>query len=248
MPSEPVDHFHDHFTLSVHRDHRHALVWAVFTKFIEFSTRNVRWEIRRASADYGPVAARIWNRLGQDYWIAGSEKELNSAISFGGNLLIEPNVANTCLPGLLRPHECVKDSATSRLGSFIPTDSVPDQEVDRRAPTRKLRMRVLKRDGFRCVICGRRSVDHEDIELHVHHVLPWRYFGPTAEWNLATLCGTCHKGLDPDYEPELRELAGLPATTVPAYASVASPRNLFDITSLTDNFLFLSGEIDVFSQ
>ncbi|WP_233899431.1 HNH endonuclease [Pseudonocardia dioxanivorans] len=57
-------------------------------------------------------------------------------------------------------------------------------------------MHVLKRDGFRCVICGRRPRGHEDIELHVHHVLPWRFFDPTAEWNLATLCGTCHKGLD----------------------------------------------------
>ncbi|MGW1936546.1 hypothetical protein [Streptomyces goshikiensis] len=33
---------------------------------------------------------------------------------------------------------------------------------------------------------------------------------PTAEENLVTLCGTCHKGLDPDFEPALRELAGLP--------------------------------------
>lgn len=34
--------------------------------------------------------------------------------------------------------------------------------------------------------------------------------GPTAEDNLVSLCGTCHKGLDPDFEPTLRELARLP--------------------------------------
>ncbi|MGG8405744.1 HNH endonuclease [Streptomyces sp. 12297] len=56
----------------------------------------------------------------------------------------------------------------------------------------------------------RRSSDHTDIELHVHHLVPWRMAGPTAEENLVTLCGTCHKGLDPDFEPTLRELAGLP--------------------------------------
>jgi hypothetical protein len=36
--------------------------------------------------------------------------------------------------------------------------------------------------------------------------------GPTAEENLVTLCGTCHKGLDPDFEPSLRELARLPGS------------------------------------
>ena len=37
--------------------------------------------------------------------------------------------------------------------------------------------------------------------------------GPTAEDNLVTLCGTCHQGLDPDFEPLLRELAQLPGRT-----------------------------------
>ncbi|EIV21923.1 HNH endonuclease [Mycobacteroides abscessus subsp. abscessus] len=71
-------------------------------------------------------------------------------------------------------------------------------------------MRVIKRDKYRCVICGRRAMDHIDLELHVHHLIPWRMAGPTAEENLVTLCGTCHKGLLPDYEPMLRELAALP--------------------------------------
>ncbi|WP_084729777.1 hypothetical protein [Streptacidiphilus neutrinimicus] len=30
-------------------------------------------------------------------------------------------------------------------------------------------MHVLKRDAFRCVICGRKASDHTEIELHVHH-------------------------------------------------------------------------------
>ncbi|MFD3551294.1 HNH endonuclease [Streptomyces goshikiensis] len=73
-------------------------------------------------------------------------------------------------------------------------------------------MQVLKRDGYRCVVCGRRASDHTDVELHVHHLVPWRMAGPTAGEDLVTLCGTCHKGLDPDFEPTLRELAGLPGS------------------------------------
>lgn len=73
-------------------------------------------------------------------------------------------------------------------------------------------MQVLKRDGYRCVVRGRRPADHIDVELHVHHILPWEAHGPTAEQNLVTLCGTCHKGLDPHFEPLLRELARLPGS------------------------------------
>ena len=58
-------------------------------------------------------------------------------------------------------------------------------------------MRVLKRDEYRCRICGRKEADHVDVELHVHHVKPWAKGGLTVEDNLATLCHTCHKGLDP---------------------------------------------------
>ncbi len=38
--------------------------------------------------------------------------------------------------------------------------------------------------------------------------------GPTAEENLVTLYGTCHKGLDPDFEPSVRELARLPGSAI----------------------------------
>jgi hypothetical protein len=77
-------------------------------------------------------------------------------------------------------------------------------------------MQVIKRDGYRCVVCGRRPADHVDVELHVHHVIPWEMHGPTAEENLVTLCGTCHKGLDPHFEPSLRELARLPGSAARA--------------------------------
>uniref|UniRef100_A0AAU2W4T2 HNH endonuclease n=1 Tax=Streptomyces sp. NBC_00008 TaxID=2903610 RepID=A0AAU2W4T2_9ACTN len=76
-------------------------------------------------------------------------------------------------------------------------------------------MQVLKRDSYRCVVCGRKATDHIDLEIHVHHLVPWRMHGPTAEENLVTLCGTCHKGLGPDFEPSLRELAGLPGKSEP---------------------------------
>ncbi len=67
-------------------------------------------------------------------------------------------------------------------------------------------MKVLKRDDYRCKICGRRSSDHSDVELDVHHIWPWATGGITEEQNLITLCHTCHTGLAPHEELGLFDL------------------------------------------
>lgn len=129
----------------------------------------------------------------------------------GWNALVEKELAEDRIPDVIGPSECVHDGGLKVGGfGFLGTGHFPNDAIERRAPSPKLRMRVIKRDKYRCVICGRRAMDHIDLELHVHHLIPWRMAGPTAEENLVTLCGTCHKGLLPDYEPMLRELAALP--------------------------------------
>jgi hypothetical protein len=77
-------------------------------------------------------------------------------------------------------------------------------------PGRKPRMRVLKRDGYRCRICGR-SPDDYDVVLHVHHIRPWGggYSGMTEEDNLITLCDTCHDGLEPHSDVALYSRIGV---------------------------------------
>lgn len=58
----------------------------------------------------------------------------------------------------------------------------------------KLRYKVLHRDRFRCVICGRSPAKDLSIELHVDHILPWSKGGKTMEENLRTLCSDCNLG------------------------------------------------------
>lgn len=109
----------------------------------------------------------------------------------GGHALVEKGYAEACLPDVIGPYECMRDGAVEVGGfGFLGTDHFSDEAIERRAPNRTLRMLVLKRDNYRCVICGRRAKDHIDVELHVHHLIPWRMDGPTAEENLVTLCGT----------------------------------------------------------
>jgi hypothetical protein len=83
-----------------------------------------------------------------------------------------------------------------------PIDEVSPATL-KHAPTPKLRMEILKRDNYKCRICGRSPNANVDIELHIHHYRPWSLGGLTEETNLITLCHTCHKGLDPHYDISL---------------------------------------------
>ena len=58
--------------------------------------------------------------------------------------------------------------------------------------TDKLRYSILKRDGFKCKICGRTAED--GIKLHVDHIIPVSKGGETVLNNLRTLCETCNRG------------------------------------------------------
>jgi HNH endonuclease len=67
-------------------------------------------------------------------------------------------------------------------------------------------MEVLKRDEYRCMICGQRPADDVNIQLHAHHIRPYGKRGVTTGNNLISLCHTCHAGLEPHYEYTLFEL------------------------------------------
>ena len=55
-----------------------------------------------------------------------------------------------------------------------------------------LRMKVLKRDGYRCRICGRSAND--GVRLEVDHIIPISQGGQTELSNLQTLCWDCNRG------------------------------------------------------
>lgn len=57
-----------------------------------------------------------------------------------------------------------------------------------------LRYEVLKRDRFRCVLCGVSPATHVGCILHVDHILPYSRGGKTVAKNLRTLCEQCNLG------------------------------------------------------
>ncbi|QQS03221.1 MAG: HNH endonuclease [Fibrobacterota bacterium] len=63
-----------------------------------------------------------------------------------------------------------------------------------RDPSLRLRWKVLKRDNFKCCVCGKSPATNPTLELHVDHILPWSKGGETILGNLQTLCSKCNLG------------------------------------------------------
>ena len=67
-----------------------------------------------------------------------------------------------------------------------------EKEYQRSLMTDSLRYNVLKRDGFRCCICGASAKD--GTRLEVDHIIPISKGGMTVLDNLQTLCKECNRG------------------------------------------------------
>jgi hypothetical protein len=63
-----------------------------------------------------------------------------------------------------------------------------------RDPSLRLRFLVMRRDFFKCVVCGRSPATDPRTQLQVDHVLAWSKGGKTEMKNLQTLCSHCNLG------------------------------------------------------
>ena len=71
-----------------------------------------------------------------------------------------------------------------------------DEEERRKAVrsqvTNSVRYQVMKRDHFKCVLCGRRAED--GVILEIDHIIPVSKGGTSDLSNLRTLCKECNRG------------------------------------------------------
>ena len=58
----------------------------------------------------------------------------------------------------------------------------------------RMRFLVMKRDDFKCCMCGRSPATNPGLELHIDHIKPWSKGGETVFDNLQTLCSDCNLG------------------------------------------------------
>lgn len=66
------------------------------------------------------------------------------------------------------------------------------RQRERSLMTPKLRADVMRRDGYRCRMCG--ASRHDGVRLHVDHIVPVSRDGRTLPENLQTLCEACNLG------------------------------------------------------
>jgi hypothetical protein len=198
--SEP-DPEKDYYALTIFLDENGNPSYQAYTHFVGYADEKRKYELREASLILADRILDSWRKLDEPGLVVNTLDEFGIFFCFGGNAVVEKRLAESVVPEWLAPHQMVR---AGEYGFTSPSCLPPS--AMHRAPTAKLRMTVLKRDAFRCKICGRSASDHVDIELHVHHIRPWSTGGATVEANLITLCHTCHNGLDPHYEHGLFQL------------------------------------------
>lgn len=193
-PSSPNDEFYA-FTLTANEKGKAFLdVQSIWDGYAD-EERKV--ELRKARL-VSMRMADVWKSAGLPVVFVHNPEHLLAFWLTGGNALVVKSVAEELAPNLLKPEP------TLRIGEMGFVDKrLIDPAAFKRAPTPRLRIKVLNRDQRRCRICGRNPDDNIDIVLHVHHIRPWASQGLTDLSNLITLCHTCHAGLDPHYDPSL---------------------------------------------
>ncbi len=175
--------------------------WGVYSHFEGYEDPERRIELRAASIVHADRLLANYEKLGEECLVVNDDRGLAIFMSRGGHAVIERKLAEQWLPDVLAPHPSVSAGPIGFRG--LSTISEAERQ---RAPSRKLRMSILKRDHYSCRICGERPADNVHVKLHLHHVRMWSRGGLTEEANLLTICQTCHDGLDPHEDLTLSEL------------------------------------------
>jgi hypothetical protein len=200
-PKRKIESDADYYAFEYSADEEGKVWLGSQTQWVGWADSESRVELRAPRLVDSHRITDLWIDYKMPFHVVNDVDDFVRWFLYGGHALIKKSVAEELLFEQLKPDPCVQ---TGYLG-FTSQRALPST-LFRPAPTPKLRMSVIKRDLYRCKICGRRPESHVDIELHVHHIRPHGQRGPTHEDNLITLCDTCHRGLDPHYEWSLYSL------------------------------------------
>lgn len=89
------------------------------------------------------------------------------------------------------------NSTEIKIDESEPTsDTTSDvaNHITRRDINLRMRFIVMKRDNFKCCMCGRSPATTPGLELHIDHIILWSKGGETVIDNLQTLCSDCNLG------------------------------------------------------
>jgi len=203
----------EYYSVRLTADSEGRIRRSAYTHWVGFTESKPRREIREGSIVRPEIMIDSWEKLSVPYWVVSTEEEMIAYLCWGGLALVEKSLGERYFADVIAPSECAPDGP---LG-FKGVHRLAEQAFFR-SPRPKLRMSVLKRDQYRCRLCGRRPADYSDVVIHVHHIRPWATGGLTEEQNLICLCHTCHNGLSPHAELSLFSLIGRETVSGDGYA------------------------------
>ena len=182
----------EYYSLTLIADERGRISRSTQTHFVGWADDRRSIELRAPSLVSTKQMIDLWESFSQAYVIVNTAPQLRTYLGMlGGHALVRRELA-VHLPRFLDRSPSVKEGVFNGFTG----SSEALARAKRRHPAPRHRMNVLKRDMYRCRICGRTADDGVDIRLHVHHIRDYARGGPTLDWNLITLCQTCHEGLD----------------------------------------------------
>ena len=186
--ADAVDPKNDYFVFELTGTLDGRVQIGVQTRWAGYENDDVTKELREASAMNPAWWIETWGKLGEPFLVVNNLIEVALFLREGGNALVEVETAKRMFPSAIAPQRW------SKLPDFKVTPK--PSEAFNRAPTPKVRASVLKRDQYRCVVCGQRPADDVNVQLHVHHIIPWEDGGlsgqpdgvGTARWGQSVNC------------------------------------------------------------
>lgn len=144
---------------------------------------------------------RIWEKIGHRPSKIEWEKS-EPKISFATYMRYFNGWQNACLKFI-----------EYKMGTHILTDDEVDAVVEEpkqfqaekdlnhsgRTISLRVRLRVLDRDNFRCIFCGRSPATDIGVKLHIDHKIPFSQGGKSSVDNLQTLCQDCNLGKSDEF-------------------------------------------------
>ena len=137
---------------------------------------------------------RIWNKVGQrpsrTEWETSEPKISYNTYKqrFGG-------WTNACLNFIeyKMGREILADISPALKQEVKKSKERPINRNTRNIPL-GIRLKVLSRDNFHCVFCGKSPVTNAGIQLQIDHIIPFSKGGKNVLDNLQTLCNECNLG------------------------------------------------------
>ncbi len=198
--------------ISYYKVYREFGSWGKALEFLKeyLKRKGIEFEITRRLSKYSIQEMfyeleRLWVQLGhrpsRNEWTALKPKISydtiqrrfggwqNACLKFieyksGGAITVDENKT------LAEEKTITAQNVNQKLGKENQSNSI---EKTRAVPL-NIRFKVLNRDNFRCVYCGKSPATDLGVKLHLDHIVPFSRGGTNSLENLQTLCEQCNYG------------------------------------------------------